>query len=253
MAGFNQSPSRTSSPSTTRHGSPGMTGRASPSMTGRASPSTNRRGSPALDANHHPHAGGRPLSGYSMHSGQPKIGLESLRDSPPGQKPLYQYSTLIYHAIKGSNSQRLTSEEIYKAIETRYSYFQTAPPEWKTSVLHHLSMNPVFEKVSWPGDRREFWTVNEEATNRPVAVRFAALNDDAYASTFSRLASVADPAAAGESRKNSRLPVAMLCVYDTITFNLWPAPDVDRRSAGANGRTPRTSSRTYHGQPKLRS
>ncbi|KAL1664938.1 hypothetical protein GGF50DRAFT_88348 [Schizophyllum commune] len=170
MAGFNQSPSRTSSPSTTRHGSPGMTGRASPSMTGRASPSTNRRGSPALDANHHPHAGGRPLSGYSMHSGQPKIGLESLRDSPPGQKPLYQYSTLIYHAIKGSSSQRLTSEEIYKAIETRYSYFQTAPPEWKTSVLHHLSMNPVFEKVSWPGDRREYWTVNEEATNRPVAV-----------------------------------------------------------------------------------
>ncbi|KAL1730877.1 hypothetical protein EV714DRAFT_169029, partial [Schizophyllum commune] len=212
MAGFNQSPSRTSSPSTTRHGSPGMTGRASPSMTGRASPSTNRRGSPALDANHHPHAGGRPLSGYSMHSGQPKIGLESLRDSPPGQKPLYQYSTLIYHAIKGSNSQRLTSEEIYKAIETRYSYFQTAPPEWKTSVLHHLSMNPVFEKVSWPGDRREFWTVNEEATNRPVAVRSTAPDDDAYASTDNdisrivlcmvqaQLASVADPAAACDPR-----------------------------------------------------
>ncbi|KAI5885631.1 winged helix DNA-binding domain-containing protein [Schizophyllum commune H4-8] len=209
MAGFNQSPSRTSSPSTTRHGSPGMTGRASPSMTGRASPSTNRRGSPALDANHQPY--GRPLSGYSMHSGQPKIGLESLRDSPPGQKPLYQYSTLIYHAIKGSNSQRLTLEEIYRAIETRYSYFQTAPPEWKTSVLHHLSMNPVFEKVSWAGDKREFWTVNEEATNRPVAVRLAAADDDAYASMVQdQLASIADLAAAGVPR------VPVLSVYDTI-------------------------------------
>ncbi|KAL1738372.1 hypothetical protein HDZ31DRAFT_70074, partial [Schizophyllum fasciatum] len=63
MASFDQAPSRTASPSTAR---------------------------PTLETGHTPHS--RPLSAYSSHA---KVGLDSLRDSPPGQKPLYQYSTLI--------------------------------------------------------------------------------------------------------------------------------------------------------------
>ncbi|KAL1738301.1 hypothetical protein HDZ31DRAFT_70148, partial [Schizophyllum fasciatum] len=83
--------------------------------------------------------------------------------------------------------------EIYAAIEARYSYFSTAPPGWKNSVLHHLSLNPVFEKVMWPEGRekREYWTVNEEATNRPVAV-VRSREEDGEGGTSSRSSSRLD-------------------------------------------------------------
>ncbi|KAI0677144.1 hypothetical protein C8Q78DRAFT_1001363 [Trametes maxima] len=102
-------------------------------------------------------------------SGGLPINLDSLRDGPPGSKPFYPYSTLIRYAIKGSPNQKLLLEDIYYAIESRFPYFRTAPPGWKNSVRHNLSLNPCFEKVARPLTDRgkgSYWTVNDNVDPR---------------------------------------------------------------------------------------
>ncbi|KAI9066753.1 hypothetical protein FKP32DRAFT_1601553 [Trametes sanguinea] len=102
-------------------------------------------------------------------SGGLPINLDSLRDGPPGSKPFYPYSTLIRYAIKGSPNGKLLLEDIYYAIESRFPYFRTAPPGWKNSVRHNLSLNPCFEKVPRPLTDRgkgSYWTVNDNVDPR---------------------------------------------------------------------------------------
>ncbi|EMD40813.1 hypothetical protein CERSUDRAFT_111398 [Gelatoporia subvermispora B] len=97
------------------------------------------------------------------------LNLDSLRDGPPGSKPFYPYSTLIRYAIKGSPNQKLLLEDIYYAIESRFPYFRSAPPGWKNSVRHNLSLNPCFEKVPRPLTDRgkgSYWTVNDNVDPR---------------------------------------------------------------------------------------
>ncbi|PCH41143.1 hypothetical protein WOLCODRAFT_137215 [Wolfiporia cocos MD-104 SS10] len=97
------------------------------------------------------------------------LNLDSLRDGPPGSKPFYPYSTLIRYAIKGAPNQKLLLEDIYYAIESRFPYFRTAPPGWKNSVRHNLSLNPCFEKVPRPLTDRgkgSYWTVNDNVDPR---------------------------------------------------------------------------------------
>ncbi|KAF8489128.1 hypothetical protein JB92DRAFT_3014366 [Gautieria morchelliformis] len=97
------------------------------------------------------------------------INLDSLRDGPPGSKPFYPYSTLIRYAIKGSPNQKLLLEDIYYAIESRFPYYRSAPPGWKNSVRHNLSLNPCFEKVPRPLTDRgkgSYWTVNDSIDPR---------------------------------------------------------------------------------------
>ncbi|KDQ64652.1 hypothetical protein JAAARDRAFT_28293 [Jaapia argillacea MUCL 33604] len=97
------------------------------------------------------------------------INLDSLRDGPPGSKPFYPYSTLIRYAIKGSPTGKLLLEDIYYAIESRFPYFRSAPPGWKNSVRHNLSLNPCFEKVPRPLTDRgkgSYWTVNDNVDPR---------------------------------------------------------------------------------------
>ncbi|KDQ20694.1 hypothetical protein BOTBODRAFT_26713 [Botryobasidium botryosum FD-172 SS1] len=98
-----------------------------------------------------------------------ELGLAALRDSPGGEKPVYPYSTLIRYAIKGSPQKRLLLEDIYYAIEARFSYFRSAPRGWKNSVRHNLSLNPSFEKVPRPLTDRgkgSYWTVNDDIDPR---------------------------------------------------------------------------------------
>ncbi|KAG9058830.1 hypothetical protein FS842_000027 [Serendipita sp. 407] len=95
--------------------------------------------------------------------------LDSLQDPPPGTKPRYPYSTLIRYAIKGSPSGRLLLEDIYYALEARFPYFRTAPPGWKNSVRHNLSLNPSFVKVPRPLTDRgkgSFWALDESVDPR---------------------------------------------------------------------------------------
>lgn len=128
----------------------------------------------------HPHAAALPAQMHApVNSYYPEnpndltgglpINLDSLRDGPPGSKPFYPYSTLIRYAIKGAPNQKLLLEDIYYAIESRFPYFRNAPPGWKNSVRHNLSLNPCFEKVPRPLTDRgkgSYWTVNDNVDPR---------------------------------------------------------------------------------------
>ncbi|KAL4242065.1 hypothetical protein ABKN59_000561 [Abortiporus biennis] len=126
------------------------------------------------DMMHHPQGIPPPVSTYYPENGGDLTGglpinLDSLRDGPPGSKPFYPYSTLIRYAIKGAPNQKLLLEDIYYAIESRFPYFRTAPPGWKNSVRHNLSLNPCFEKVPRPLTDRgkgSYWTVNDNVDPR---------------------------------------------------------------------------------------
>ncbi|KAG8903774.1 hypothetical protein FRB99_002764 [Tulasnella sp. 403] len=94
-----------------------------------------------------------------------RVSLADLKDCPPGVKPYHAYSTLIRYAIKGSPTGKLLLEDIYEALMLRFEYFRTAPPGWKNSVRHNLSLNPMFVKVERPlTDRGKgyYWTVRDE-------------------------------------------------------------------------------------------
>lgn len=117
---------------------------------------------------HHPVNSYYPDNPNDLTGGLP-MNLDSLRDGPPGSKPFYPYSTLIRYAIKGAPNQKLLLEDIYYAIESRFPYFRTAPPGWKNSVRHNLSLNPCFEKVPRPLTDRgkgSYWTVNDNVDPR---------------------------------------------------------------------------------------
>ncbi|EUC58748.1 fork head domain protein [Rhizoctonia solani AG-3 Rhs1AP] len=96
--------------------------------------------------------------------------LDDLKDGPnPNSKPFYPYSTLIRYAIKGSPNQRLLLEDIYFALASRFPYFRNAPPGWKNSIRHNLSLNPCFEKIPRPLTDRgkgHYWTVNDSIDPR---------------------------------------------------------------------------------------
>ncbi|KAG9014060.1 hypothetical protein FRB94_000258 [Tulasnella sp. JGI-2019a] len=93
-----------------------------------------------------------------------ELSLDMLKDSPPGVKPMYPFSTLIRCAIKGSPGGKLLLEDIYYCLEKRFEYFRTVPPGWKNTIRHTLSLHPSFEKVPRPiTDRGKgcYWTINE--------------------------------------------------------------------------------------------
>lgn len=116
-----------------------------------------------------------------------ELGLHSLSDGPPGEKPPYPYPTIIRCAILGSPRQRLTLSEIYVAMENRYPWFKTAGQGWKVnnhnsenqlyyfvsnitshqnSVRHNLSLNKCFAKIARPitePGKGAYWTVDLEA------------------------------------------------------------------------------------------
>ncbi|KAG8964206.1 hypothetical protein FRC03_002101 [Tulasnella sp. 419] len=107
--------------------------------------------------------------GHSQRGGIVPVGQErtlaDLKDCPPGVKPYHAYSTLIRCAIQGSPTGKLLLEDIYEALMARFDYFKTAPPGWKNSVRHNLSLNPMFVKVERPlTDRGKgfYWTVRDE-------------------------------------------------------------------------------------------
>ena len=75
-----------------------------------------------------------------MDRNQP-INLDVLDDPPPGEKPNYPYPTLIKLAIYGSPRKRLTLQEIYQALETRFEWFKNSTDAaWKVCLASILSI-----------------------------------------------------------------------------------------------------------------
>ncbi|KIO25422.1 hypothetical protein M407DRAFT_91983 [Tulasnella calospora MUT 4182] len=112
-----------------------------------------------------PGGGGHLVPGPDIANEPAKVSLSDLKDCPPGVKPYHAYSTLIRYAIKGSPGGKLLLEDIYEALMNRFEYFRTAPPGWKNSVRHNLSLNPMFVKVERPlTDRGKgyYWTVRDD-------------------------------------------------------------------------------------------
>ncbi|KAH8922446.1 winged helix DNA-binding domain-containing protein, partial [Atractiella rhizophila] len=80
--------------------------------------------------------------------------------------PSYPYSVLIRLAILGSPTKKLTLDDIYTAIETRFPFYKTAGSGWKQSVRHNLSVHQCFEKQRRPifdPGKGSYWSVNESA------------------------------------------------------------------------------------------
>ncbi|CAF1372929.1 unnamed protein product [Rotaria sordida] len=79
-------------------------------------------------------------------------------------KPPYSYVTLIRQAIQSTRMRRMTLNEIYQWIVDSYPYFRTAPPKWKNSIRHNLSLNKCFKRLQRstndPG-KGSYWAVDE--------------------------------------------------------------------------------------------
>ncbi|KAF9790807.1 hypothetical protein BJ322DRAFT_999001, partial [Thelephora terrestris] len=92
------------------------------------------------------------------------INLDVLDNPPPGEKPNYPYPTLIKLAIYGSPRKRLTLQEIYHALESRFDWFKDSnDTAWKRSIRHNLSLNKTFRKVPRPvtdPGKGSYWMVD---------------------------------------------------------------------------------------------
>ncbi|CAF1075771.1 unnamed protein product [Didymodactylos carnosus] len=90
------------------------------------------------------------------------------------QKPPCSYVSLIRRAILSTPNQRMTLNEIYHWIIEKYPYFKKAPPKWKNSIRHNLSLNKCFKKVQRgtndPG-KGSYWTIEESETNSTIRKR----------------------------------------------------------------------------------
>jgi len=88
------------------------------------------------------------------------------------EQPRITLAVILRCAILGSPHKRLTLQEIYAAMETKYPFY-TEDSTWKGSVQHQLSLNRLFERQPRPHTHPgygSYWTVNLSAptgTKRP--------------------------------------------------------------------------------------
>ncbi|TSK58003.1 Forkhead box protein F1-B [Bagarius yarrelli] len=79
------------------------------------------------------------------------------------EKPPYSYIALIVMAIQSAPTKRLTLNEIYQFLQTRFSFFSGSYQGWKNSVRHNLSLNECFIKLpkglGRPG-KGHYWTID---------------------------------------------------------------------------------------------
>lgn len=85
-------------------------------------------------------------------------------------KPDTTYAAIITEAFNSHQNKLLTLNEIYTTIIERYPYFKTAPPGWKNSIRHNLSLHKAFARVVRPTHipgKGSFWKL---ATGGPEEV-----------------------------------------------------------------------------------
>ena len=79
----------------------------------------------------------------------------------PELKPDVSYIEMIARVILSSREKKLCLQDIYVGIEKMYPYFRSAPPRWRNSVRHNLSLHECFCK----GERCEngkghYWCIH---------------------------------------------------------------------------------------------
>jgi len=64
-------------------------------------------------------------------------------------KPSYSFSAMIYMAIEGSPSKRMSLKDIYAFVMDKFALYrqQGLAASWKSSVRHNLSYNKCFRKI----------------------------------------------------------------------------------------------------------
>lgn len=81
----------------------------------------------------------------------PKIGLHQLEDPLPGERPKYNYITLIKSAILGSPNKKLRIEDILEQLMGRFEYFRNAEQKldkgWKVGISPYVGDMPVLMSV----------------------------------------------------------------------------------------------------------
>lgn len=75
---------------------------------------------------------------------EPACGLHQLKDPPPGERPPYNYTTLIKHAILGSPQKKLRIDGILEQLMGRFEYFRNAEKKldkgWKVRDFYQRSI-----------------------------------------------------------------------------------------------------------------
>ena len=76
-------------------------------------------------------------------------------------KPDVSYIEMIARVILSSHEKKLCLQDIYDGIERLYPFFRSAPPRWRNSVRHNLSLHECFCK----GERCEngkghYWCIH---------------------------------------------------------------------------------------------
>ena len=76
-------------------------------------------------------------------------------------KPDVSYIEMIGRVILSSHERKLCLQDIYDGIERFYPFFRSAPPRWRNSVRHNLSLHECFCK----GERCEngkghYWCIH---------------------------------------------------------------------------------------------
>lgn len=63
-------------------------------------------------------------------------------------KPPLSFACMIFMAVESSPTKTLPVKGIYDWVRWKFPYYRDAPPGWKNSVRHNLSLNKCFKKFN---------------------------------------------------------------------------------------------------------